>query len=57
MGSADSAYMNTVFFEIADPSLQGLFFRLSKPRLMFVVGHKIGGMGILAQTLYSSVQA
>ena len=49
--------MNTVFFEIADPSLQGLFFRLSKPRLMFVVGHKIGGMGILAQTLYSSVQA
>lgn len=56
MGSVN-AYMNAVLFEIADPSLQGLFFRLSKPRLRVAVGHKIGRTVIIAQTLYSSVQA
>ena len=51
------AYMDTVLFKIADPALQCLHFRLLKSCLRVVVGHKTSRRGILAQTLYSSVQA
>ena len=57
MRSANSAYVNTVLFEVADPALQSLLFRSFKPRLRVVVGDKVARGGFRSQTLYSSVQA